>query len=195
MTTAYHYLPEEDPRGDRPVCDFRRKGLSAGSLKAGISQNQVDWSLRHRKKSAWLVFQSWSWWWELWQEINNMAIKISVTHLSPKIRGKAERWVRELEESKLLVLGEGNPLKDETYSIMSGRGDGHPSLPCSTKSSKTTWVWDQNTRQASDLNPGRRLRMWQHRLEGCFNLRHTKSWLESNKPVPVYLAQFVLGQC
>lgn len=52
MTTFHHYLPEADPRGDRPMSDFRRKGLSMGSLKAGISQDQVDWSLRHRKKSA-----------------------------------------------------------------------------------------------------------------------------------------------
>lgn len=52
MTTFHHYLPEEDPRGDRPVSDFRRKGLSMGGLKSGISQDQDDWSLRHRKKSA-----------------------------------------------------------------------------------------------------------------------------------------------
>ena len=65
-------------------------------------------------------------------------MKISVSHLPPRMRGKAERWAKELEGSKILTLRKGNPLKDETYSVVSWRGDGHPSLPCSVKSSKTT---------------------------------------------------------
>lgn len=48
-----------------------------------------------------------------------MAMKISVTHLSPRIRGKAERWAKELEGSKVLALRKSNPLKVKTYPIVS----------------------------------------------------------------------------